>query len=195
MTAVPGRMSEEFRRLDDELAGAVGLPSVDAVIRRTGMLNRASTAAAAAVITVGALGGLTAVAQASVGRPSPAAVVAAAGPSTTAPSSIVVTTPAPPVTTAAPVPVAPVTVAPISAAPVVHATTRARVYSTYRRRPTSVVPTRVVAPPPPSVVTTTKAAPPARSGGGDEDPPTTTTGPVAKPHAPTTDQHGSATTH
>jgi hypothetical protein len=50
------RITDEFRRLDDELAAAVTLPAVDSVIRRAGTLNRASTAAAAAVLTVGALG-------------------------------------------------------------------------------------------------------------------------------------------
>ena len=45
------RVTDEFRRLDDELAAAVTLPSVDSVIRRAGTLNRASTAAAAAVTT------------------------------------------------------------------------------------------------------------------------------------------------
>ncbi|MCU1662942.1 MAG: hypothetical protein JWR58_3007, partial [Pseudonocardia sp.] len=38
------RVTEEFRRLDDELAAAVTLPAVDSVIRRAGTLNRASTA-------------------------------------------------------------------------------------------------------------------------------------------------------
>ena len=64
MTAAFDRMTDEFRRLDDELSAAVTLPPVDAVIRRAGALNRASTAAAAAVLTVGGLGGITAVAQA-----------------------------------------------------------------------------------------------------------------------------------
>lgn len=40
------RITDELRRLDDELAAAVTLPSVDAVIRRASTLNRASTAAA-----------------------------------------------------------------------------------------------------------------------------------------------------
>jgi hypothetical protein len=64
------RMTDEFRRLDDELAAAVTLPAVDKVIRRAGSMNRASTAAAAAVLTVGTLSGLTAVAQASTPAPS-----------------------------------------------------------------------------------------------------------------------------
>jgi hypothetical protein len=49
------RMTDEFRRLDDELAAGVAPPAVDTVIRRTGALNRASVAAAAAVLTIGAL--------------------------------------------------------------------------------------------------------------------------------------------
>lgn len=57
------RVTDEFRRLDDELAAAVTLPSVDDVIRHAGSTNRASTAAAVAVIAVGALGGVTGVAQ------------------------------------------------------------------------------------------------------------------------------------
>lgn len=64
MTNTLTRVTDEFRRMDDELAAAVILPAVDAVIRRAGTANRASTAAAAAVLTVGALGGITAVAQA-----------------------------------------------------------------------------------------------------------------------------------
>src|ERR687896_10747 len=63
------RVTAELRRLDDELAAAVTLPSVDTVIRRAGTLNRASTAAAAAVLTVGALGATTAIAQLPVPGP------------------------------------------------------------------------------------------------------------------------------
>ena len=47
-------VSRELRRLDDELAAAVDLPPVDSVIRQAGRTARASTAAAAAVLTVGA---------------------------------------------------------------------------------------------------------------------------------------------
>src|SRR5919108_4229178 len=60
------RVTDELRRLDDELAAAVTLPAVDTVIRRAGTLNRTSTAAAAAVLTVGALSATTAVAQVTV---------------------------------------------------------------------------------------------------------------------------------
>ena len=63
------RITDELRRLDDELAAAVTLPSVDTVIRRARTLSRASTAAAAAVLTVGALGATTAVAQLTVPGP------------------------------------------------------------------------------------------------------------------------------
>ena len=47
------RVSQELRELDDELAAAVELPPVDSVIRQAGRTARASTAAAAAVLTVG----------------------------------------------------------------------------------------------------------------------------------------------
>ena len=57
------RVAEELRRLDDELAAAVTLPTPDSVIRRAGVFNRASTAAAVAVTSVGALGAMTAVAS------------------------------------------------------------------------------------------------------------------------------------
>ena len=56
------RVTDEFRRLDDELSAVVTLPSVDDVIRHAGSTSRASTAAAVAVIAVGALGGVTAAA-------------------------------------------------------------------------------------------------------------------------------------
>src|SRR4051794_12761216 len=70
------KLTSEFRRMDDELAASVALPAVDSVIRRAGTTSRATTAAAAAVFTVGSLGGITAVAQASTPRePAPAEVV------------------------------------------------------------------------------------------------------------------------
>ncbi|MGH8966403.1 MAG: hypothetical protein ACRDXB_13900, partial [Actinomycetes bacterium] len=63
------RVTDEFRRLDDELAAAVTLPAVDTVIRRASSLSRANTAAAAAVLTVGALGATTAIAQITLPAP------------------------------------------------------------------------------------------------------------------------------
>jgi len=75
------KLTSEFRRMDDELAASVALPAVDSVIRRAGTTSRATTAAAAAVFTVGSLGGVTAVAQASTPRdPAPAEVVASPQP-------------------------------------------------------------------------------------------------------------------
>ena len=70
------RITDELRRLDDQLAVAVTLPAVDAVIRRAGTLNRTNTAPAAAVLTVGALSATTAIAQITV--PAPAIHTAAA---------------------------------------------------------------------------------------------------------------------
>ena len=64
MTGAHHRLNDAFHGLDDELSAGVPLPSVDAVIGRAGALNRASTAAAIAVLAVGALGGVTAVAHA-----------------------------------------------------------------------------------------------------------------------------------
>ncbi len=86
------KLTSEFRRMDDELAASVALPAVDSVIRRAGTANRATTAAAAAVFTVGSLGGITAVAQAStpqvdqaatelVAEPAPAPAALVPGPS------------------------------------------------------------------------------------------------------------------
>ena len=89
------RVADELRRLDDELAAAVTLPTPDSVIRRAGVFNRASTAAAVAVLSVGALGAMTAVA--SVAAPvvpaatvAPPASVVSAGPltSTTTPAPV-----------------------------------------------------------------------------------------------------------
>jgi outer membrane biosynthesis protein TonB len=85
------KLTSEFRRMDDELAASVALPAVDSVIRRAGTTSRATTAAAAAVFTVGSLGGITAVAQASTPRdPAPAEVVS--GPP---PAAALVPAPAP----------------------------------------------------------------------------------------------------
>ncbi|MBO4241473.1 hypothetical protein GSF26_27500, partial [Pseudonocardia alni] len=57
-------IDREFHRLDDVLAAAVPLPAVDDVISRAAGARRATSAAAAAVLTVGSLGGITAVATA-----------------------------------------------------------------------------------------------------------------------------------
>ena len=76
-------VSRELRALDDELAEAVELPPVDSVIRQAGRTTRASTAAAAAVLTVGALGGVTAVTR--VGEPAPVTEVAPVEAPVTAP--------------------------------------------------------------------------------------------------------------
>ena len=97
------RVTDEFLRLDDELSVAVALPSVDSVIRRAGTLNRTSTAAAAAVLTVGGLGGITAVAQA---HTVPAAAVKADAVIAPAPTTTraTTTTPPPPPSVVAPPP-------------------------------------------------------------------------------------------
>jgi hypothetical protein len=158
VTTTQGRLSHEFHRLDDELSAGVPLPSVDAVIGRAATLNRASMAAAIAVLAVGALGGVTAIAHAGV-HPTlaaaadvipPAATTTAAPTTTTTPPPPVV---APPVTTVAPVPVRP----------------RTRVVVPTRRKTVAPVPTTVAKPPP--VVETTTVAP--TNSEGTPDSPTT----------------------
>ncbi len=77
-----------FVRLDDVLAASVPLPAVDEVIGRAPSVRRASSAAAAAVLTVGSLGGITAVATAAAPQDSAASPPSAmASPSTGAPSA------------------------------------------------------------------------------------------------------------
>ena len=124
MTGAHDRLSDAFHQLDDELSSGVPLPSVDAVIGRARTLNRASTAAAVAVISVGALGGVTAVAHAGV-RPVAVAETVAAPPPTTTTTT---TTPAP-----APV-VAPPPVITTAAKPVAPRRTRVVVVPTTRQR-------------------------------------------------------------
>lgn len=169
------RMTDEFRRLDDELSAAVSLPSVDSVIRRAGTLNRASTAAAAAVLTVGGLGGITAVAQATVGP---------AQASTSNAEAVI--TPAAPTTTTPPAELPPAVVAPPAdqAAPAVpqeNRSTRTRAQTapgTTAPKPAPVAPKPPVVVPPapkPPVVTTIVPAPTTNPGGaeGTQDPTTT----------------------
>ncbi|MDT7644896.1 MAG: hypothetical protein QOC75_1896, partial [Pseudonocardiales bacterium] len=71
-----------LRRLDEDLTQSVMLPPVDAVIRRASSMNRTTTAATAAVLTVGALGAVTVVAQSVVSGavPLPAPVALSAAP-------------------------------------------------------------------------------------------------------------------
>ena len=148
MTGAYNRLSNAFHRLDDELAAGVPLPSVDAVIGRAGTLNRASTAAAIAVVSVGALGGVTAVAHAGV-RPVAVAEAAVVPPTTTT-----TTTTTPPPAVAAP----PVTTTTVAPAP---APRRTRVIVPAPRRRV-VTPAPVVDPP---VVETTEV--PTKEGTPD----------------------------
>lgn len=167
MTGAHNRLSDAFHRLDDELSSGVPLPSVDAVIGRAGTLNRASTAAAVAVLSVGALGGVTAVAHAGV-RPVAVAEAVVAPPATS-------TTPT--TTTTPPPAVAPAPVATTVAKPVVPR--RTRVVAPYTRP-------RVVAPveEPPEVET---SAPPTKEGNPD---------PTTKPSKPPkTNGSGSTSTN
>ena len=148
MTGAHDRLSDAFHQLDDELSSGVPLPSVDAVIGRAGTLNRASTAAAVAVISVGALGGVTAVAHAGV-RPVAVAETVAAPPP-----------PPPTTTTTTPTP------APVVAAPPVITTVAKPVAP--RRTRVVVVPTtrqRVVAPVEEPTEAETK--PPTKEGNPD----------------------------
>ncbi|HEY0578083.1 MAG TPA: hypothetical protein VGD73_28610, partial [Pseudonocardia sp.] len=71
-----------LRRLDEDLTRAVMLPPVDAVIRQANAMNRTTTAATAAVLTVGALGAVTVIAQSVVSGavPLPAPVALSAAP-------------------------------------------------------------------------------------------------------------------
>jgi outer membrane biosynthesis protein TonB len=175
VTNTQGRLSHEFHRLDDELSAGVPLPSVDAVIGRAATLNRASMAAAIAVLAVGALGGVTAIAHAGV-HPTlaaaaeviPPAAAATAAPTTTTPPPPVV---APPVTT---------TVAPAPVRP------RTRVVPT-RRKTVVPVPTTVAKPPP--VVETTTVAPTNSEGSPDS----TTTKPTKKSRGTATPAASGAT--
>jgi hypothetical protein len=167
VTGAHNRLSDAFHRLDDELSSGVPLPSVDAVIGRAGTLNRASTAAAVAVLSVGALGGVTAVAHAGV-RPVAVAEAVVAPPAT----SIT------PTTTTPPPAVAPAPVATTVAKPVVPR--RTRVVAPYTRP-------RVVAPvEEPQEVET--SAPPTKEGNPDP-----TTKPTTKP--PKTNGSGSTSTN
>ena len=165
MTSTQGRLSHEFHRLDDELSAGVPLPSVDAVIGRAATLNRASMAAAIAVVAVGALGGVTAIAHAGV-HPALAAAAETIPPTTTvAPTTTTPPPPpvvAPPVTTVAPAPVRP----------------RTRVVPT-RRKTVAPVPTTVAKPPP--VVETTTVAP--TNSEGTPDSPTSKPRKTPKPNS------------
>jgi hypothetical protein len=152
VTGANNRLSDAFQRLDDELSSGVPLPSVDTVIGRAGTLNRASTAAAVAVLSVGALGGVTAVAHAGV-RPVAVAEAVVAAPATATTPSTTTTTP-PPV-------VAPPPVITTVAKPVAPRRTRAVVPAP---RPRVITPAEQ----PPEVET---SAPPTKEG--NPDPPTT----------------------
>ncbi|MDQ2706598.1 MAG: hypothetical protein M3Z25_02710 [Actinomycetota bacterium] len=71
-----------LRRLDENLTRGVVLPPVDAVIRRADAMNRTTTAATAAVLTVGALGAVTVVAQSVVSGAVPLPIPVALAPAT-----------------------------------------------------------------------------------------------------------------
>ncbi|MBV9312221.1 MAG: hypothetical protein JO100_00500 [Pseudonocardia sp.] len=97
-------MSEPFdlpaaalRLLDEDLTQSVMLPPVDVVIRRAEGMNRTTVAATAAVLTVGALGGVTLVAQSvmSGAVPLPAPVALGPAPSVTAAPAAPRSTPTP----------------------------------------------------------------------------------------------------
>ena len=168
MTGAHNRLSDAFHRLDDELSSGVPLPSVDAVIGRAGTLNRASTAAAVAVLSVGALGGVTAVAHAGV-RPVAVAEAVVAPPATSTTPTTTTTTPPPAV--------APAPVATTVAKPVVPRRTRVVAPAT---RPRVVAPVEE-----PSEVETT--APPTKEGNPD---------PTTKPtKPPKTNGSGSTSTN
>jgi hypothetical protein len=80
-----------LRRLDEDLTRGVILPPVDSVIRRADAMNRTTTAATAAVLTVGALGAVTVVAQSvvsgAVPMPVPVALAPAPPPALADPSA------------------------------------------------------------------------------------------------------------
>jgi len=168
VTGAHNRLSDAFHRLDDELSSGVPLPSVDAVIGRAGTLNRASTAAAVAVLSVGALGGVTAVAHAGV-RPVAVAEAVVAPPATSTTPTTTTTTPPPAV--------APAPVATTVAKPVVPRRTRVIAPAP---RPRVVAPVEE-----PSEVETT--APPTKEGNPD---------PTTKPtKPPKTNGSGSTSTN
>jgi hypothetical protein len=175
------RITDELRRLDDELAAAVTLPSVDTVIRCASTLNRASTAAAAAVLTVGALGATTVIAQFTV--PDPAVGTAAAVTPGAAPSERFGIGASLPVVEQVPAPVegaptfedpAPVEAAPPPPGPGLPA-------APPPPGPPAVVPTTVV----PLQPTTTTRRPSNNDEGDDEKPTKTRTSKPNPPDPPT----------
>ena len=87
-----------LRELDEDLTRAVALPPIDSVRRQATTLNRTTTAATAAVLTVGALGAITIAAQtlATTALPLPIPVALAPAPTARrAPSPGAHTSPAP----------------------------------------------------------------------------------------------------
>jgi outer membrane biosynthesis protein TonB len=156
------KLTSEFRRMDDELAASVALPAVDSVIRRAGTTSRATTAAAAAVFTVGSLGGITAIGQASTPRePAPAGVVAGPPPAAAlvpAPAS----TPGPSIGEQQRAAQTPSTSA-AAARPTVVVKPKVTVKPKPKPKPTVVQPKPTAKPKPKPV-----AAPPADDGGNDE---------------------------
>jgi hypothetical protein len=71
----PDSAVSALRHLNEDLVQTVRLPPVDRVVARAAGMNRANTAATAAVLTVGALGAVTVIAQSALsgGVPLPAA--------------------------------------------------------------------------------------------------------------------------
>lgn len=73
-----------LRSLDEQLTSQVVLPPVDSIVRRAANTERSRTAATAAVLTVGALGGVTVLAQAmatdAIPLPVPVALAPVASP-------------------------------------------------------------------------------------------------------------------
>src|ERR1700761_4666371 len=76
-----GPSSGGLRTLDEDLTRSVLLPPVEMIIHRADAMNRTTTAATAAVLTVGALGAVTVVAQSvmsgAVPMPAPVALAPA----------------------------------------------------------------------------------------------------------------------
>jgi hypothetical protein len=86
MSAWDEDKSAALRSLVAELASSVGTPGVSTIVRRAGSQNRATSAAAIAVLAVGALGGVT-IAVSAIGEPAASTPMetAVAAPPTTAP--------------------------------------------------------------------------------------------------------------
>lgn len=163
MTQWEDQVTDAMRRLDDDVAAAVALPPVDAVIRRAGAHNRVAAAAAVAVATVGALGGITVVAQTVGSSPASAAVpkFAKRTPQPLAPFDVPNAIVTPETTAALPIAPPPVT------------TTRPAAATTAPPAPAPPPPPPPSpSPPPPPPPTTTRPPPPTTT---TTTPPTTST--------------------